>query len=216
MADAGRLADDAPDVVVVDYGVGNLRSVVGAVERLGFSALISSDPEDLERAGKLILPGVGAFGDGMRRLRERGLVEVLDRLVVDGGKPILGICLGAQLMATGSSEFGEHRGLGWIDARVELIQPLDPALRVPHVGWNQLEPVQQTPLLDGIEAGSLFYFVHSFHLVCADQGVVAGVTDYGAKLVAVIARGNVYGTQFHPEKSQLVGLTLLQNFLTRC
>jgi len=216
MAKAGRLDDGAANVVVVDYGLGNLRSVVGAVERLGFTALISSDAHDLERAGRLILPGVGAFGDGMRKLRERGLVEVLDGLVLEGGKPILGICLGAQLMATGSSEFGEHRGLGWIDARVELIAPADPALRVPHVGWNQLELVRETPLLAGIADGSLFYFVHSFHLVCADASVVAGVTDYGVKLVAVIARDNVFGTQFHPEKSQLGGLTLLENFLTRC
>ena len=201
------------DVAIVDYGLGNLRSVEGAVERLGKHAVVTSDPNTLARAVRLILPGVGAFGDGMRNLRERGLVEPLNRLVVDEHRPVLGICLGAQLMARESDEFGSHEGLGWIKGSVRKIQPDDASLRVPHVGWNALVPVSESRLFEGLPEEPLFYFVHSFHIACDEPGLVRGEVEYGGRMTAVFERDNVYGTQFHPEKSQLAGLTLLGNFL---
>lgn len=199
---------------IVDYGLGNLRSVAGAVERLGWTAVVSSDAGELARCDKLLLPGVGAFGDGMRNLRERGLVEPLTVMAVDGGKPVLGLCLGAQLLVSESEEFGTHAGLGWIEGSVRRIDPGD-GLRVPHVGWNELRQVGGSILFDGVGDGALFYYVHSFVIEPSDRSVVKGETDYGRALTAVIERGNVYGTQFHPEKSQLDGLTLLGNFLER-
>jgi glutamine amidotransferase len=201
------------DVAIVDYGLGNLRSVQGAVERLGKEAVVTSDPNELDRAERLILPGVGAFGDGMRNLHERGLVKPLTRLVVNDRRPILGICLGAQLMARDSEEFGTHQGLGWIDASVRKILPDDDTLHVPHVGWNQLVPVGESRLFDKLPEEPLFYFVHSFHIACDAPGVVRGEVEYGGRMTAVFERDNVYGTQFHPEKSQRAGLTLLGNFL---
>jgi len=200
-------------VAVVDYGLGNLRSVAGAIERLGRQPVITSDPAELERAERLILPGVGAFGDGMRNLHERGLVEPLSQLVLEDGKPILGICLGAQLMAKGSEELGGHEGLGWIDASVVRLEPNDPSLRVPHVGWNELRQTAESVLFGGVPDRSLFYYVHSFHIATHDASIVRGICPYGGPLTAVFERGNVFGTQFHPEKSQLHGLTLLGNFL---
>jgi imidazole glycerol-phosphate synthase subunit HisH len=202
-------------VAIVDYGLGNLRSVAGAVERLGHEPVVTSDPGELERADRLILPGVGAFGDGMRNLRERGLVEPLTRLVTDERRPILGLCLGSQLIARESAEFGSHEGLGWIDASVRRIATPDPTLRVPHVGWNEVRQVRESVLFDGLADGSLFYFVHSYHIDADDAELVKGETEYGVRMAAVVERGNVYGTQFHPEKSQLAGLTLLGNFLER-
>ncbi len=202
-------------VGIVDYGLGNLRSVAGAVERLEHEPLVSSDAGELERADKLILPGVGAFGDGMRNLRERGLVEVLDRLVLGERRPILGICLGAQLMARRSEEFGEHEGLGWIESTVRRIVPPDPSFRVPHVGWNELYQTGESVLFRDVPDRSLFYFVHSFHLDGTDRALVRGECEYGLRMTAVFERGNVYGTQFHPEKSQLEGLKVLANYLER-
>ncbi|HVN59790.1 MAG TPA: imidazole glycerol phosphate synthase subunit HisH [Gaiellaceae bacterium] len=200
-------------VAVVDYGLGNLRSVAGAIERLGRQPVITSDPAELERAERLILPGVGAFGDGMQNLRERGLVEPLSRLVLEDHRPVLGICLGAQLMAGRSEEHGGHDGLGWIDASVLRLEPDDPSLRVPHVGWNELHQTADSVLFVGVPDRSLFYYVHSFHIAAHDTSLVRGICPYGGRLTAVFERGNVFGTQFHPEKSQLHGLTLLGNFL---
>jgi glutamine amidotransferase len=201
-------------VVIVDYGLGNLRSVEGAVERVGHTPLVSSDAADLARADRLILPGVGAFADGMRNLAERGLVEPLTRQVVEARTPVLGICLGAQLMAAEGREFGVNRGLGWIDAVVERIAPADPSLRIPHIGWNSLRQVQRDPLFAGIPEDALFYFVHSFHIRCAAPAIVTGECDYGQAMAAVIHQDNICGTQFHPEKSQRHGLQLIENFLT--
>jgi glutamine amidotransferase len=201
-------------VVIIDYGLGNLRSVAGAVERLGHTPLVSSDPADLDRADRLILPGVGAFGDGMRNLHALGLVGPLTQQVVADRKAVLGICLGAQLMARTSVEFGSHQGLGWIDAVVEPIRQVAPSLRVPHVGWNQLRQRRDDSLFTGIPDDALFYFVHSFHIRCADLEVVKGDCEYGEPLAAVIRQDNVCGTQFHPEKSQRHGLRLLENFMT--
>lgn len=200
-------------VGVVDYGVGNIRSVVGAIERLGHHPVVSADASELSRADRLILPGVGAFGDGMQHLRARGLVDVLHRLVREEGRPILGICLGAHLFAKVGHEFGTHEGLGWIDAEVVPLKP--EGLRVPHVGWNEAEPCRPSLLLEGVPASALFYYVHSFRLVCGDPDLVAAECDYGGRFPAVFQRGNLYGTQFHPEKSQRHGLALLRNYLQK-
>jgi len=202
-------------VVIIDYGLGNLRSVAGAVHRLGHPFRVSRQPADLEAADRLILPGVGAFGDGMKNLRELGLVTLLDRFVVQEKKPILGICLGCQLLAKESFEFGHHAGLGWIDASVVRLNPPDRELRVPHVGWNDLKQTRDCPLWQGVPQDALFYYVHSFHLQCREEVVVTGRCPYGETFVAAVQQGNVYGTQFHPEKSQLHGLTVLRNFLEK-
>ncbi len=199
---------------IIDYGLGNLRSVQGAVAKLGFAAEVTSDPKRLAAADKLILPGVGAFGDGMRNLNTRGLVEPLGELVVAAGKPILGICLGFQLIAAESEEFGQHKGLGWIPGRVVRIEPGDTRLRVPHVGWNDFTPTRDCILFNGVPADALFYYVHSYHLVANDNDIV-GTCDYGGPVAAAVQRGNVFGTQFHPEKSQRHGLAVLKNFLER-
>ncbi len=197
---------------IVDYGLGNLRSVRGAVERLGHEAQVTADADALAAADRLILPGVGAFGDGMKNLRARGLDTALTALVRDG-KPILGICLGFQLLARGSTEFGEHEGLGWVPAHVERLAPADTTLRVPHVGWNDLEQTKASPLYDDVPAEALFYYVHSYRMVADSDEIVVGRCDYGGPFVAAIAHGNIFGVQFHPEKSQAHGLTLLGNFL---
>jgi glutamine amidotransferase len=198
-------------VAIIDYGLGNLRSVAGAVERLGDTPVITHDVDELARADKLILPGVGAFGDGMRNLHERGLVEPLTQLVKEEGKPVLGLCLGMQLLARESEEFGHHRGLAWLDAVVRRIP--QNGLRVPHVGWNEVHRTSESRLLSGVSEEPLFYFVHSYYVQPDDAAVVTGVCEYGISMAATVEVGNVYGTQFHPEKSQRDGLTLLANFL---
>jgi len=202
-------------IAIIDYGLGNLTSVAGAVEKVGFEPTITSDVEVLWQASKLILPGVGAFGDGMRNLRERGLIEPLGDLVVKQGRPFLGICLGFQLVAESSEEFGEHQGLGWLPARVTRLAPDDADLRVPHVGWNDLHRVGDSPLFDDIPDDALFYFVHSFRMETERREMVVGESEYGGRFVAAVRSGNIHATQFHPEKSQLHGLTLLRNFLEK-
>ena len=202
-------------VVIVDYGLGNLRSVAAAVEKVGYEPCVSSRLEDLERAHQLILPGVGAFGDGMANLRRLGLVQPLTRLVKREGKPILGICLGAQLMARESEEFGRHEGLGWLEASVRRIDTAGQDLPVPHVGWNDLIRQRESVLLEGIPPQALFYYVHSFRLVCDRSDMVVGECEYGGMFTAMVEQGNIWATQFHPEKSQLHGLTLLKNFLEK-
>lgn len=200
---------------IIDYGLGNLTSVAGAVEKLGFEPRISADLEVLARADKLILPGVGAFGDGMQNLHDRGLVAPLTEMVQGGGKPVLGICLGFQLLALESEEFGTHEGLGWITARVRRLQPDDAELRIPHVGWNELHQVRECVLFEEVPDEALFYYVHSFRLDPVTPDMVVGVTDYGGRIVAAVQRDTIYGVQFHPEKSQRYGLRLLRNFLER-
>lgn len=200
-------------ITIVDYGLGNLRSVAGAVAKLGFEPRISGDAADLARASKLILPGVGAFGDGMARLASRELLAPLNQLVIEERKPILGICLGAELMANDSDEFGHHQGLKWIDAVVRRITLADASLRVPHVGWNAVHQTATDPMFEGVPQDALFYFVHSYHIICREMSAVFGIANYGGTVTAAFRRGNIWGTQFHPEKSQRHGLTLLGNFL---
>lgn len=201
-------------IVVIDYGLGNLKSVEGAIQKVGYETAISDRLEDFERADKLILPGVGAFGDGMANLHRLGFVDPLTDMVVRRGKPILGICLGAQLIAKDSCEFGYHKGLGWIDANVIKLEPTD-KLRLPHVGWNELYQVRKTILFDNIPSDALFYYVHSFHIKCNRTDIVVGESEYGMCFTSVFQYENIYGTQFHPEKSQFYGLTLLKNFLDK-
>jgi glutamine amidotransferase len=196
--------------VIIDYGMGNLRSVEKALEAAGGQARLSSDPDAVRRAERLILPGVGAFGDAMENLRRSGLERaILD--AVGSGKPLLGLCLGLQLLFDESEEFGRHDGLRLIPGKVRKFQGA--ALRVPHVGWNQVESVRQDPLLDGIPDGSYFYFVHSYYVEPGGAADVLCRTEYGLPFCSVARRGNIWGAQFHPEKSQTAGRQLLRNFL---
>ena len=200
---------------IIDYGLGNLTSVAGAVEKVGYVPLISSDPAQLAGCEKLILPGVGAFGDGMRNLTERGLIEPLREITTTSRIPVLGICLGFQLLANSSTEFGNHTGLGWIDAEIIKFDPDDSSLRIPHVGWNDLDQTAESILYQDIPSEALFYYVHTYQMKVNDPSLVIGECDYGGKFPVVIQKGNIYGTQFHPEKSQQHGLTLLKNFLEK-
>jgi glutamine amidotransferase len=202
-------------ITIIDYGMGNLRSVQKGFERLGFDARVTADPGDVERAGKLVLPGVGAFRDCMENLRSGGFVEPIKRHIEDG-RPFLGICLGLQLLFTESEEFGRHQGLGIIPGRVvrfpaEMRQGGE-ELKVPHMGWNQIAVRRPAPIFKGVADGAAVYFVHSYYVVPEDEGVVATVTDYGIPFCSSIWRDNVMATQFHPEKSQQVGLAILKNF----
>jgi glutamine amidotransferase len=196
---------------VIDYGMGNLRSVLNALEHLGAEAVLVSSPEGATDVDKLILPGVGAFGEGMRRLDELGFTEALPSLA-GNGRPLLGICLGMQLLAEGSSEHGEHTGLGLIPGRVERIQT-DGSLRVPHVGWNTLAVERHTELLAELPSEPTFYFVHSYEFRPSESDARTATTDYGTALTACVELGSVFGVQFHPEKSQADGLALLRNFI---
>jgi glutamine amidotransferase len=197
---------------IINYGLGNLRSVANALEAVGHEAIIATDPSMLDAGGKLILPGVGAFADGMRGLREGGWVDRLERDVRERGKPILGLCLGMQLLATTGTEHGTHAGLGWIDGTVDRL-PVLPGVRVPHIGWNDVRFTRPSALY-GADAGSApFYFVHSYVLRPSTPGIVTGLTEYGGEFVASVEQDNIYATQFHPEKSQHAGLSVLKRFM---
>jgi glutamine amidotransferase len=206
------------DITIIDYGMGNLRNVQKAFEHMDIAARISSLPADLDRADGWVLPGVGAFGDAMDNLRDAGLVEPIRRGVARG-KPLLGICLGLQLLFEESNEMGQHRGLGVLSGRVirfeDGVEHADQTLKVPHVGWNQFHVTEQgrkSPLLEGVPDGSYAYFVHSYYVVPADPDDALAMTDYGINFCSVVGRGNVFGAQPHPEKSQEVGLKLLHNY----
>jgi glutamine amidotransferase len=202
---------DAVKTVIVDYGMGNLRSVEKALESIGGRPLISGDPETVRNARRLILPGVGAFGDAMDNLKRQGLDNAI-RDAVQKGAPLLGLCLGLQLLFTQSEEFGIHDGLNLIPGVVLRID--DPGLRVPHVGWNQIEGDSPNALLEGIPDGSYFYFVHSYYVKPERQEDILRWTSYGSRFCSIACRGKVYGAQFHPEKSQDIGKRLLHNFLS--
>ena len=203
-------------VGVVDYGAGNLGSVLNALALLGEEPVVLREGEEVLRVDRIILPGVGAAGEAMTRLRERGLDVALDEAVWGMGKPMLGICLGMQLLAERLLEFGEHRGLGWIAGEVVDIRSCDGAsqLRVPHMGWNAIEvtPVGAS-VFDQARGAREFYFAHSFTLRTTDQSVVAAYTSYGIDLVSAIRKDTVFATQFHPEKSQVSGERLLAAFM---
>jgi glutamine amidotransferase len=200
-------------VVVVDYGMCNLDSVARAVEECGGTAVVTSEPDDLREASHVILPGVGSFGDAMSNIRSASLDRAIREQVVDRKTPFLGICLGMQLMASTGSEGGEHPGLDLVPGRVDRLQADSREARIPHVGWNEVDFVADCPLFEGVDSGSDFYFVHSYRFVCAQPQHVAATTPYCGGFTSVIQDGPLFGTQFHPEKSQGVGFKVLSNFL---
>lgn len=209
-------------VAIIDYNSGNLHSAAKAMERAALDlgaekVVVTSDPEVVRAADRIVLPGVGAFADCRAGLDAvPGMVEAMTEAVKQKGRPFLGICVGLQLLAERGLEHGVTEGLGWIRGEVDRIHPQDPELKIPHMGWNTLEVAREHPLLAGIHtgAGGLHaYFVHSYHLKPADGIDLVATTDYGGTITAVVARENVAGTQFHPEKSQKLGLALLGNFL---
>ena len=197
-------------IKIVDYGMGNLRSVQKAFEKLGVQATICSNASELPDAEKMVLPGVGAFRDAIGELQKQGMVEPI-REHVESDKPFLGICLGLQLLFDVSYEDGRWEGLGVIPGKVVRFED-QPGLKIPHMGWNRLQIAAQPGLLSGIPNDSYFYFVHSYYVVPEDDSVVVGRTEHGTRFVSAIGRGNLFATQFHPEKSQRVGLQLLSNF----
>ncbi len=206
-------------IAVVDYGSGNLRSVAKALTRAIAEAgrsdqvLVTADPDQVRRAERIVLPGVGAFADCMQGLDGlSGMRQTLEEQVIQGGRPFLGICVGMQLMAEWGREHGDHRGLGWLAGEVVPLTPTESSLKVPHMGWNELDLRREHPLLAGIDPGAHAYFVHSYHFKAAPEAICAE-TAYGGPIVAMVGRDNLAGTQFHPEKSQAVGLKLIGNFL---
>jgi glutamine amidotransferase len=210
-------------VAIIDYGSGNLHSAAKAFERAAreqgseLAITVTARPEDVADADRIVLPGVGAFADCKRGLEDvPGMIDALEEAVQERGKPFLGICVGLQLMAERGLEHGVTPGLGWIKGEVRAIAPSDLALKVPHMGWNTLRVVRANPLLEGIptgEGGLHAYFVHSYHLVPDQKDDLVASTDYGGPITAFVAKDNMAGTQFHPEKSQKLGLALIANFL---
>lgn len=195
-------------IVIIDYGVGNLKSVQNGFAQAGFNTVVSGDPIEIEAADGLVLPGVGAFGKAMDNLRKDGL----DRVVLAQAKkgvPLLGICVGLQLLFDSSEEMGRHRGLGLIPGEVVLFRG---ELKVPQIGWNQVRIRREHPLLDGIRDGDYFYFVHSYYARPADEGALLATAEYGVDFAAVVQKDNVFGIQFHPEKSSRLGLAILANY----
>ena len=198
-------------IAIVDYGVGNLFSLNSSLEMIGAESVVTADEAVLRSADKILLPGVGAFEDAARKLRESGLADLIKELAADG-KPLLGICLGMQMLFEKSYEYGEHEGLGLIPGSVRPIRDVIPAdYKIPHIGWNGLHFRQEYPLFQYIKEGDCVYFVHSFYASDCDVFTVA-TAEYGAELTAAVAKGNVYGCQFHPEKSGNVGLAILKAF----
>ncbi len=210
-------------VTIIDYGSGNLRSAAKAFERAALQTgahariLVTGNPGDVRSADRVVLPGVGAFGDCRAGLDAiPGMIETLEEVVRRDARPFLGICVGMQLMATRGLEHGVHKGFGWIEGDVTLMKPLDSELKIPHMGWNTITALRPHALLDGIPTGDNglhAYFVHSYSLVAAHEEDVVARTDYGGPVTAMVAKENMAGTQFHPEKSQALGLALIGNFL---
>jgi glutamine amidotransferase len=199
-------------IAIIDYGMGNLRSVQKGFARVGVPARVTRDAAEIQAAPGVVLPGVGAFGACMDNLRATGLVDVVRR-VVERGTPFLGICLGLQLLFEESEEYGPVPGLGLLRGRVVRFRPpADPAFRIPHMGWNQLQRRADAAPLAGVADGAYVYFVHSYYVEPADPALIATTTDYGGDFVSSIARDNLFACQFHPEKSQQVGLSMLANF----
>lgn len=214
---AGDFAEEIGNmgkVTIVDYGMCNLDSVVRAVEECGGrKPLITQNPRDLDEASHIVLPGVGAFPDGMDMLSKTGMDSAIRKQVKEGEIPFLGICLGMQLMATRGFEFRETAGLDLIPGEVCRLQPADRDERIPHIGWNEVQATSECSILDEIPINSDFYFVHSYHFCCEDRFVVAR-TPYAGGFASIVRRGNAFGFQFHPEKSQRLGFQLLRNFLS--
>lgn len=196
-------------IAIIDYGTGNLRSVQKAFERVGAETVVTSDPSHIAEAQGVVLPGVGAFGDAMENLRRAGLDGAVLR-AIEEGRPFLGICLGMQILFEEGEEMGLHKGLGVFGGRVVRF---DTKLKVPHIGWNQIHIRRETPLLQGVPDGGYAYFVHSYYARPAEPEIILATTDYGIDYASIVGRDNVFGIQFHPEKSQEVGLKILGNFV---
>jgi len=203
-------------IVIIDYGMGNLGSVVNMLKKLGVETVVSSDKDAIKKASKLILPGVGAFDNGMKNLRDRNLIPLLNEKVLEERITILGLCLGMQLYTRGSEE-GRMPGLGWLDAETVSFrfEGVNANLKVPHMGWNTIEICQSHPLFAEMNNESRFYFVHSYHVVCKETGTVVAQTDHGYMFPSAIAKENILGVQFHPEKSHNFGMKLFKNFVER-
>lgn len=200
-------------ILVVDYGMGNLGSILNMLKKVGIPAALSKDPGDILQARKLILPGVGAFASAMNNLRARGYIDALNQKILSEKIPILGICLGMQLFSKQSEE-GMAPGLGWLDAQTVRFQfpASDPQFKVPHMGWNTIKVCQKSPLFLDVEEERRFYFVHSFHMQCNDPRDILAYTQYGFEFTSAVCRGNILGTQFHPEKSHRFGLSFFKAF----
>ncbi|MEO5356309.1 MAG: imidazole glycerol phosphate synthase subunit HisH [Nitrospirae bacterium YQR-1] len=196
-------------IAIVDYGMGNLRSVQKGFLKAGIDARVTAQAGDIEDAGGVVIPGVGAFRDCMRNLQNLNLIDTIRRSI-EKGKPLLGICLGLQLLFTESEEFGNSAGLGIFEGKVVRFQ--DKTLKIPHMGWNIVSLKKRPPLFDGIEDGKYFYFVHSYYVAPTDSSIICGVTPYGAGFTSMVWKDNVFAMQFHPEKSQAAGLKILENF----
>ena len=198
-------------IAVVDYGMGNLRSVAKALERVGAEVCVSSEADRITSADAVVLPGVGAFGRCMENLRAAGLVETV-RTAALSGKPFLGVCVGMQILFDESEEFGPVAGLGILSGRVRRFSSPQPDLKIPHMGWNRIELERRGPLFIGVPDGAYVYFVHSYYVECSDPAIVSTRTRYGVGFASSIGSGRLFATQFHPEKSQALGLRLLENF----
>jgi len=197
-------------IVIIDYGMGNLRSVQRAFEYVGAEVVVTTRRETIESASAAVLPGVGAFGKAMSNLEQAGLTDVIRQAIAEG-RPFLGICLGLQLLFEESDEMGQYRGLGVFGGQVKRFEV---GLKVPQIGWNQIHIQRPSPLLEGVADGSYAYFVHSYYVAPADPEIVLATTDYEIDYASIVGQGNVFGIQFHPEKSQAVGLRILRNFTT--
>jgi glutamine amidotransferase len=198
-------------IVIIDYGMGNLRNVQKGFERVGFESKLTRSKREIGKASAIVLPGVGAFKDCMENLEKYGLIEPLLRSI-EKGKPYLGICLGLQILFSESEEFGSHKGLDLIKGKVVRFKP-DPEHKVPHMGWNTIEKEKEVPLLKGVESGDFFYFVHSFYVIPEESQWISTLTTYDKPFVSSIWKENLFATQFHPEKSQQKGLRILENFV---
>lgn len=200
-------------ISVVDYGVGNLGSVINMLKKVGSDYVLATTIGDIEKAEKLILPGVGAFDHAMKMLHQEGFFEILNHKVLSDKTPILGICLGMQLLINGSAE-GTERGFGWIDGHATRFRDIsdDQSIRVPHMGWNSIAVEKDHPLLNSLETGSRFYFCHSYYVRCQTREDVLATTNYGDSFDAIIGKDNILGAQFHPEKSHKFGMQLFKNF----
>ncbi|MEA5419708.1 imidazole glycerol phosphate synthase subunit HisH [Spirulina sp. CCNP1310] len=201
-------------VAVIDYGMGNLKSVINAFDSVGADAAIVDDPARLAQAERIVLPGVGAFARGMQNLREGGWCEALEEQVRGRGKPFLGFCVGMQLLVGTGHEHGVNPGLGWIAGDCVRLTPSDPSLRVPHIGWNDATIHKRDGVFRDLGEAATFYFVHSYAVVPQDPSVVAATCDHGGPFAAAVEVGNIAATQFHPEKSQHAGLKIIENFLS--
>ena len=201
-------------VAIIDYGMCNLDSVARAVEECGGTPLVTNNIHDLEIATHIILPGVGAFPDAMNQLCQLSMDTALREQVLENKIPFLGICLGMQVMATKGTEGEETEGLGLIEGTVKRLKPESCDTRIPHIGWNEVHYVRSSPLFEGISTGKDFYFVHSYHFCCSDEDNIIARTPYCGGFTSAISKGNIFGTQFHPEKSQKVGFQVLKNFIS--